>query len=206
MYFTALLAASIYAIIGGPSAGKTSIINHLKNEGYTTIEEAATRHIKECFEQGQKEPWEFTGFQQSIFQLQQDLEKEALAKNSSDIIFVDRGFLDNLVYLEHNGRKETSEYTQIEHKVHALNISKYYKAVFYIEPHSSLSFELEKSDVRRESTEESLELARAIKNAYAKHYDLISIPGDLSIKQRAALIIEKVNQIHPPKKSAPLSI
>ncbi|MCH9620938.1 MAG: hypothetical protein S4CHLAM20_03470 [Chlamydiia bacterium] len=193
-----LLATAVYAIIGGPSVGKTSIIKQLKSYGYQTTEEAATRVIKENFKKGEMEPWAKEGFQQDIYNLQRKLEAEALSKNR-DNLFVDRGFLDNIIYLEFNNRQDTQEYANLKKEIDSIDITKHYKAVFFIEPHSPNFFEVDKinTDVRRESNDEALRLNEAIKNAYAKHFNVIVIPGSLTPKERADLILSKIS---PPKK------
>ena len=111
MLALSLLAASLYAIIGGPSAGKTSIINELKENGQHTIEESATAIIKESLKKGIKTPWEKVGFQSDIFNLKLKLETKAHDLNKD--VFVDRGLLDNLVYLDLGGKKNSKEYYKI---------------------------------------------------------------------------------------------
>ena len=188
------IAAAIYAIIGGPSVGKTSIIEELKADGEATIEETATALIKESIDQGINEPWLKENFQPTIFMRQLALEKEALKKDHNRI-FVDRGLLDNLVYLELNNKRDSKEYKSIEDQLKTIDIAKRYAAIFFIEPHTKESFQLEQNPIRRESTDEALVLAEKIKAAYAKHYKVITIPGGLSPKRRASLIKEKIKSL-----------
>jgi predicted ATPase len=189
-----ILATAIYAITGGPSTGKTSIVEQLKKDGHATAEEAATCHILNCQANGDMKPWLESGFQTNIFTLQTALENKALEANP-ETLFVDRGFLDSLVYLEHNNEKDSDEYAHIENKLQDLDIENYYAAVFFIEPHNENEFVLEKNIVRRESTEEAHQIAYALKRAYSKYYNVISIPGNLTIKERADLIISKVKEM-----------
>ena len=191
-------ATSIYAIIGGPSVGKTSIIEELKAKGKKTIEEAATVIIKQNLKKGIKCPWEKDGFQASIFKLQLELEKKAFSSSEEDY-FVDRGILDNLVYLEINERKNTKEYKTIKTKIYSLNVDSRYEAVFYIEPYSKDSFKTSKSEIRHEDTKQALKISKAIKDAYSKYYNLIIIPGNLTAKQRADLIQTKIKNLKTKK-------
>ena len=46
-----------YCIIGGPGAGKTSLINFLAQQGYAVVPEAATILIQQALEKGIHEPW-----------------------------------------------------------------------------------------------------------------------------------------------------
>lgn len=188
------LATSLYAIIGGPSVGKTSILEELKSKGQHTIEEAATVIIKKNFKNGIKNPWEKEGFQADIFALQLELENKAM-KSSKQEFFVDRGILDNLVYLEINGKKNTKEYKNIKNKIQAMNIANHYKAIFYVEPYSKDKFKTSTTEIRHENTEEALKIANAIKKAYSKYYTIYTIPGDLSPKARAALIEKTIKKL-----------
>ena len=192
------LCATIYAIIGGPSAGKTSIIKELQANGQVIIEESATKIIKRNLDQNIKEPWLKDGFQLEIFTAKLLLETEML-KSCKKPIFIDRGLLDNLVYLEIAGKENSSEYKEIQKKLKELNIENRYAAVFFIEPHGGKDFELEKNEIRRENTQEALLLSKKIKAAYGKYYNLITIPGGMSPGKRAAFIQQKIQSL---KKSA----
>ncbi|MCH9811154.1 ATP-binding protein [bacterium] len=188
------IATAIYAIIGAPSVGKTSIINELKKDGEETIKEVATELIEECIAKGDCEPWLKDNFQPTIFKRQLQTEAKLLAKKPSRF-FVDRGMLDNLVYLEINGRKDTKEYREIEKKLHELDVGNRYAAIFYIEPYNNKNFSLEKNPIRRESTKEALALGLKIKAAYEKYYPVISIPGEMTPKERANLIKQKIKAL-----------
>lgn len=188
-------ATAIYAIIGGPSVGKSTIINELKAEGEVTTAEVATLLIQECIAKGDHEPWLRDDFQPTIFARQLECEKNILKLNPSRA-FIDRGLLDNLVYLELNGKKNTKEYKDIENQMKNLNVGNRYAAVFFIEPHNGNDFCLEKNPVRRESTEEAVALGLKIKAAYEKHYPVITIPGKMTPKERTALIKEKIKQLN----------
>lgn len=190
-----LLGAAIYALIGGPSVGKTSIIEELKKEGKTTVEEAATYLIKEKIAIGDYTPWEKEGFQQNIFDLQMQFEKEALA-TGTDSIFVDRGCLDNLVYLKINDREDTDEYRNLVEEIDAIEGPNRYTAIFFIEPYNQDAFSLSKSVIRRENTEESLYISSKIKEAYSEYYEIITIPGNLTPKQRARLVLTHIDRLN----------
>jgi len=67
-----------YVLTGGPCTGKTTTINHLKNMGYQTIQEAASILIAE-----------------EILQKQIEFENKI---NPEKIAFVDRSIIDTIAY------------------------------------------------------------------------------------------------------------
>jgi predicted ATPase len=189
-----LLGVCLYAIIGGPSSGKTSITEELKAKGKDVIDEAASIIIKKNIAKGNLHPWGEVGFQTDIFNLQLNLENKAL-KSGKDHVFVDRGILDSLVYLKLRNQKNTEEYFSIKKLIEQENIANRYRLVFFIEPHSRENFESLQAETRCETTEESLLNSKAIFKEYSKYYDLINIAGNLTVKERANLILEKIDAL-----------
>jgi len=186
------LATAIYAIIGGPSAGKTSIINELKKCGEVTVEEAATVHILDCQKNGDKEPWLKDGFQTSIYNLQVAYENKALSTKPKNI-FCDRGLLDSLVYLKIMKKENTEEFKYITESILSKDIKNYYTKIFYIEPYIKESFVLSKSVVRRETTNEALTIGASLKSLYEQYFTVITVPGNLSAKERAEFILSHIS-------------
>lgn len=116
-----------YVITGGPSSGKTTTVNLLKERGYiTTIENARhfldTQRLKgktvEEVKKNQKE------FQLSVLQLQIDLEKEISPKVQ---VFLDRAIPDALAYYRFLN-------LEIDEKLFRALASVFYKKVFIMDP------------------------------------------------------------------------
>src|ERR1700722_11266291 len=96
----AVLATSLFGIIGGSSVGKTSIINALAEEGHVTCRETATDFILIEQANGHPTPWNDEGFEVKVFDEKVRREEEAykIAKEQGkSAIFVDRGLFDQLV-------------------------------------------------------------------------------------------------------------
>lgn len=169
-------------------------MKELKATGETTIEETATTFIKENIEKGICKPWLKENFQYNIFSRQIKLENGAQEKKL-ERVFVDRGILDSIVYLEISGKQNSKEYQSIKEQLNTLDIENRYAAIFFIEPHSKDGFKLEKNEIRRETTEEAIELATKIKAAYSKYYPITIIPGGMSPAERAALIQKQLKSL-----------
>ena len=193
------LAVSLFVITGGPSVGKTSIIKELENMGEIICEEAATDIISAYQNQGIMEPWELDNFEVEVY-----LEKVKREKRSIDharaynrpFIFVDRGLLDTLVYLETNNKLATDEYEFISNHLSSFDISNYYKAVFYVEPHSGKEFIAKQGGVRHEDTNEAIRLGKEVHRVYKKAgIPTIVVPSDMSPKKRAEYVLEKLYEL-----------
>ena len=79
MCFTVCLAALMYAITGGPSSGKTSIIKELEKKGESVVHEAATDWILSKIKAGVPEPWKEKNCILDIFKLHLERERPYLS-------------------------------------------------------------------------------------------------------------------------------
>ena len=199
MYFT-FLAVSLFAIVGGPSVGKTSIINALHDEGHITCRETATDIILDDQSKGHPTPWNNPGFEIRIFDEKIHREETALkfAENQGkSSIFIDRGLLDQLVYIDILNKQETYEAKYIQEKLKEINPASRYKAIFIIEPHTTENFELTKASFRKENSSESLIISDKLKEVYSQTgLPLIHVPPNMTPKERANFILEKVSTLH----------
>lgn len=93
----------IVVFTGGPSTGKTTLIQHLSAAGYPVVREAATDVLRraEAARVRQKRPQRF---QEEILNLQLERESHALETAPAQVpIFADRGVGDHFGYLRHAG-------------------------------------------------------------------------------------------------------
>lgn len=87
-----------YVITGGPSTGKTTLLEGLKAAGYKTIPEAARSFIDQQIKNGMSVAAIRKNerlFQKNILKLKQTIES---GLNPTDTIFFDRGIHDTLAY------------------------------------------------------------------------------------------------------------
>lgn len=156
-----------FVISGGPSTGKTEVINELGKK-FKVFHEAA-RGILKNKRYNQKTQYE-------IFKKQ--LKQAREAENSEEIVFFDRGIPDALAYFEYNNFKIPKDVLENS----KLKKTKYKKIFF-------LDFVPYKNDeIRRESKEEAQKIHKLIYDTYADFgYEIIRVPF-MSVEKRAKFI------------------
>jgi len=171
-------------IAGGPGTGKTSIINHLIADGYLCYEEISRQVTLQARAEGIEqlfltEPLRFSEklLEGRIKQFN-DAEKE-----SSEVVFIDRGLPDVLAYMDYIGD------TYPDHFVNACETYKY-DAIYILAPWQ----EIFTSDSERyENFEEAIEIHHHLLEAYKRFgYQLIDVPFD-SVENRSKFILDSLN-------------
>ena len=159
-------------LTGGASCGKTSVLEELKNKGFTVVTETATGVLREFAGK------DFQTIQVEIFKRQ--LEKEKNAKG--DLIFFDRSALDCLTYtrLFIDPWPEEVDESLIEHK---------YDEIFLLD---KLPFV--QNDVRIESGDEQAQEVHneLIKDYKKRGYSPVLVPV-MDIEKRVEFILEKLS-------------
>lgn len=185
------LKAKKIVITGGPSTGKTSVIEQLEKEGYHCLHEVIRSMTSEEKNQGEKieivsnpivsvsDPLKF-----NLKILNARIEQFKTAQKANDkMFFFDRGIPDVLAYMDcfqqnydalFNNACENFRYNQI----------------FLMPPWKEIHIT---DNERYESYEESLRIYDCLKNSYEKHaYDVTIVPKG-SINERVAFIFEQIN-------------
>ncbi len=91
-----------YVITGGPSTGKTTLLNLLSKKGYMTVPEAARLLIDREMAKGktlEQIRADEAAFQEEIARMKQVIEAEL--STNTQTVFLDRGMQDTLAYLRH---------------------------------------------------------------------------------------------------------
>jgi predicted ATPase len=171
-------------IAGGPGTGKTSLINHLKTSGFLCYDEISRQVTLQARKDGIAQLFltEPLLFSEKLLEgrTQQFLQA---AKESENIVFLDRGIPDVLAYMDHIGDAYP------EHFVEACEKYKY-DFIFILSPWQ----EIFTSDSERyESYEEAIEIHHHLLDTYKRFgYQLIDVPFG-SLKNRSDFILESLN-------------
>ncbi len=185
-------------ITGGPSVGKTTIIQGLAQLGFTVVEELATQLIKE----GELLPWvDRVGFQNEV--LRRQLFAEERLKRAEEIVFLDRGLFDGEAYYIYDKLPVPDLFKE-------LDASKYTVA-FLVEP---LDF-FEANEIRqKESLEFCKEVSKILEDCYSSRgVRVIRVPSmsreervEFVLMQIRDLIGEQIGMTSPDVEVSPVGI
>ncbi len=142
-------------ITGGPGTGKSTILDHLKAEGFPIHPEVSRAIIKEeLSKDSELVPWrDLSGFSEKVFKGQTHQWHEA---ESGKVNFYDRGIIDVIAYLKKDNLPHDALSELVEHYP-------YHRSVFLTPPWP---------DIYAQDQErwEDLEGMQAIHNALLKTY------------------------------------
>ena len=170
---------------GGPSTGKTAVINELAKRDYPVLYEGARKIAnsdKRFYGKSIKEI-NMRYFQEAIFESQKK-EIEILNKKNIDFVFSDRGFGDTLAYFNVYRIKIPEKFIE-----YAKNFNS--SLVFILE---NLKF-YKKDSLRQESRGEMKEIHNKIIEMYKElGYKIIFVPL-LSISERVEFILKRIQNL-----------
>ena len=165
-----------YVLTGGPSAGKTTLIEILARRGYTVIPEAARLVIDEEKTKGGNPFGDFATLQKKIVAKQ--LEQESTM--TGDVVFLDRSLIDGYAYCLYGNIPVPPEIMNIER-------GKFDK-VFLLQPTGAQKKDTDTLSHRKDfdQIQENLRLA------YQKFgYELTEVPP-LPPEERADFVIAAI--------------
>lgn len=173
-------------ITGGPGMGKTSIIEHLMQMGYSCQMEPGRYIIQSQLRSGGKKlPWsDRIGFADEMFRMAiRDYEK---ALDNKVITFFDRGIPDVIGYLTLCGLPIPDEMWS------AAETYRYHRSVFITPPWKDIYVQ---DKERKQTFEEGTATYDMMVNVYIKlGYSLSEIPK-WSVRSRAEFVVNRVT--HP---------
>lgn len=164
-------------ITGGPSVGKTTIINMLAERGFKIVEEFATQIIKEDV----LLPWvDRASFQEEV--LRRQLAAEHALNGSSQPTFLDRGLFDGEAYYVYDKIEAPAAFSKLD--------ASQYSIAFLIE---ALPF-FEKTTVRREDLEFTHEIGRILERCYtSRNVPVVRVPA-MPPHERVDFVITEFNR------------
>jgi len=168
-----------HVITGGPSSGKTKVIEYLAFSGYQTFPEAARLLID--IEQSKGKTMEEvrgdeTEFQRKVLQMKIEAEKRL---TTNQLIFFDRGIPDSIAYYRLCGENPAPVIKASEKRK--------YKKVFLLE---QLPFEKDYARIENEKLAKNIQ--RLIQQSYIDlGYEVIKVPLK-KIEERVRFILARV--------------
>ncbi len=163
-------------ITGGPSSGKTSIIDKLQSLGHKCLQEVSREIIKE---RKIETSFKDMDFEEIVFnkRIQQFFEAD------SPIQFYDRSILDGLAYLKINKLSTPT------HFLDQVEAHKYHSKVFIAPPWEDI---YKQDSERLEEFEDAKKVYHSLKEVYTNAgYELIDLPI-ASIDERIEFILDEI--------------
>ena len=180
------MKAKKIVITGGPSTGKSSIINELNKRGYTCYEEISRQVTLEAREKGIDQMFltEPLLFSELLLKGREQQYKDAV-NSDSEFVFLDRGVPDVVAYMDYADEKYPESFISSCQE-------NTYDYVFILAPWQ----EIYKSDaVRYESFEQAKIIHKSLLESYQKYdYNLQDVPFG-SIETRAQHILDVVKAL-----------
>ena len=173
----------IIVLIGGPSSGKSTLINELIKKGHTCFPEISREIIKEAQKEGidqlfLENPMLFSEL------LLEGRKKQFIdaQKHPSNIVFIDRGLPDVVAYMDFIGDSYPEIFTEA-----CVNYK--YSNVFILPPWE----EIYTSDEERyETFEQALEIHNHLVKTYENFgYQITEVPKD-TVENRADFILKRI--------------
>ena len=167
-----------YVITGAPSSGKTTLINQLRDLGYTVSQEVARVYITQLLLRNNgKLQRDKVALQSAILKLK--LERERQFSIDERVIF-DRGLPDSIAYYHFNGLDPTDAIAACKHNR--------YKKVFFCQ-----NLPVVNDGVRVENDAMARELGQLIYEAYKSlDYDIVMLPP-VSVSNRTKIILSNLD-------------
>lgn len=170
-------------LIGGPSTGKTTLLNHLKSLGYHCMDEVSREVTQNAQAQGidqlfLEKPLLFSELLRDA-RIEQFRESATLP---SDIVFIDRGIPDTVAYMDFIGQEYPDAFIEAC-KAHR------YDRVFIL----PLWKEIHTTDTERyESFNEAQDIQKCLLKTYNYYgYSPIEVPTG-PVEDRAQFILKKI--------------
>ncbi len=178
-------------ITGGPSGGKTTLIEAIKKElgkEVKTVPEAASLLYRGGLPRAQNDS-SMIHIQRAIYFLQRELEGLVLDQIPSGTIVCDRGSLDGIAYWPDNSLSfyeslQTTPQKEIER----------YQWVLHLDTATGDAYETTNS-IRTETHSEAWKLNERIKKAWSQHPRHLIVPSNADFFSKMALCLHLIQSI-----------
>jgi predicted ATPase len=175
----------IIVLVGGPSSGKTTLIEALKKKGFICYPEISREVIREAQEQGIEQLFleKPLLFSELLLEGRKKQHQKALLE-PSEIVFLDRGIPDILAYMHYIGDSYPAFFDEAC-KTHS------YTKIFMLPPWKEIYI----SDAERyETYDQAVLIHEHLEETYRNYgYNLIEIPKD-TVENRVAFVLEQIGK------------
>lgn len=174
----------IVVLIGGPSSGKTTLIEKLKENGHVCYPEVSREVIQEAQKRGIDQLFLEQPLLFSELLLEGRIKQfEAAKKENANIIFLDRGIPDILAYMHYIGDSYPSFFDEAC-KNHI------YSKIFVLPTWKEIYVSDEE---RYETYEQAVLIQQHLVETYLKYgYELIEVPKD-TVEKRMEFLLQNLN-------------
>jgi predicted ATPase len=170
---------NVILLIGGPSSGKTTLINELEKNGFICYPEISREVTSKAREKGIEQLFLTEPLLFSEMLLEGRVNQFLNAQKENTTVFIDRGIPDIVAYMDFIGDKYPEKFTEA-----CANYR--YDKIFLLPPWE----EIYTSDAERyETYDEALKIHEHLVETYIKNgYQLIEVPKK-SVEERSNFIV-----------------
>lgn len=177
-----MLKSQTIVLIGGPGTGKTTLLNHLENNGHFCLPEISREVIIKAQQEGIDQLFLDNPLLFSEMLLEGRINQHKIAKNKDSHVFIDRGIPDVVAYMDYIGSNYPKKF------IDACTIYNYDK-IFYLPPWEEI---YQSDNERYESFQQAVEISQHLVLTYQKFgYSIIEIPFD-TIENRFNFIMNSI--------------
>ena len=185
------MSHNVIVITGGPSGGKTTLIEAIKRElgsEVLTVPEAASILYRGGFPRGKNSGSQIRA-QKAIYHVQKQLEGLALDQPNTSTLVCDRGSLDGLAYWPEKASDFFAELdTSIEKEVSR------YNWVLHLDTAHPSSYDVN-NPLRTESFEEAWQLNEKTKSVWSQHPQVLVVNANIDFFSKMALCLHLIRGI-----------
>ncbi len=177
-------------LTGGPSAGKTSIIDILyRSDWYemAVVQEAASVLFRGGFPRS-KDHIHVRCQQRAIYHVQRELEEIGAIEAFHRALICDRGSLDGLAYWPDD---EASFFKSVSSSMEKEIVR--YDWVIHLDTASAADYQ--SSEIRREGSDEAVVMNQKVKHAWRLHPNRLIIPNNSDFLQKVDIALKVVKMI-----------